>query len=532
MMEVRENAGKRGLAARARSAWRWFFAAGNNTFPAEDSLRLGSSGPAASFCAKWGYLAVGAIFVHALVLALYGEVQQWLQYAILGAFVVALILSALKRLDYGKRFLEGMPIGLILLIALAIRIIWVVASDVTQTSDFQFYDRAAVLIARGYRWINPAWPTGAPVLYASIYAIFGHYPMLPQVLACFLSTLQIFFVFDITRRTMGSSLAGKIAALVMAFLPEHFIYTNLTGTEVPFATLVLGAVWLLGIKRGRYVSRVFLAGFLLGLANWVRPNAPLALAAVMLFVILKKVADEGWFTRVKISCATAVAFVAISLPFIWFNYYHLGIRSATISQKSGYNLMFGTNLEWGGQWNMDDEAALDKELSHRIIPKSSEPMIFKNRVAGEIGRWRLKNAPGEILDMALRRKISGLWATPACLIWSFDKSRFHPWYNFAHYTSTLYHVTMVVLASLAIFKQRSAFLMFDERWIFVALAVSATLVHLIFEVQPRYHNAYLPIFAICIGGFARSFENAAGKIIPFAQGEAIDRLFPKTRRAA
>ena len=129
-------------------------------------------------------------------------------------------------------------------------------------------------------------------------------------------------------------------------------------------------------------------------------------------------------------------------------------------------------------------------------------------------------------------RFPALWATPACLIWSFDKSRFYPWYNFAHYTSTLYHVTMVVLASWAIFKQRSAFLKFDERWIFVALAVSATLVHLIFEVQPRYHNAYLPIFAICIGGFARSFENAAGKIIPFARGEAIDRLFPKTRKAA
>ena len=113
--------------------------------------------------------------------------------------------------------------------------------------------------------------------------------MLPQMLCCFLSTLQIFFVFDITRRTMGSSLAGKIAALVMTFLPEHFLYTNLTGTEVPFATLVLGRGLDAGNRaRALCFARVSGGRFCSGLANWVRPNAPLVLAAVMLFVILRK----------------------------------------------------------------------------------------------------------------------------------------------------------------------------------------------------------------------------------------------------
>jgi hypothetical protein len=507
--------------------------AGNDTLPTEKTMRLDPrSGGIAAFCAKWGYLAVAAVFVHALVLALYADVHKWLPYAILGAFAIVFLLAAANKFAHAKRWLEETPIGAILVVALAIRVIWVAMSDVTQTSDFQFYDRAAVLIARGFRWINPAWATGAPVFYASIYSVFGHFPMVAQMVCCFLSTLQIFFVFDISRRALGSSLAGKTAALAMTFWPEHFLYTNLTGSEVPFATLVLAAVWILGVERGRYVSKVFLAGFLLGLANWVRPNAPMVLAAVMLFVILRKVADEGWFTRLKLSTAALAAFTAISLPIVWFNYYHLHIFSPTVSQKSGYNLMFGTNLESGGQWNWADEMALQKELSHRPFPKDREEMIFRNQVAGEIGRWRLRTAPLEILDMGFRQKISGLWATPACLIWSFEKSKVHQWYDFAHYGSALYHVSMIVLACWAVFKQRSAFMKLDERWIFVALALAATAFHMIFEVQARYHNAYLPVFAFCIAGFARSFECAAGKIVPFARGEALGRLFAEKRKAA
>ena len=42
---------------------------------------------------------------------------------------------------------------------------------------------------------------------------------------------------------------------------------------------------------------------------------------------------------------------------------------------------------------------------------------------------------------------------------------------------------------------------FDERWIYAAAALLATISHVLLEVQPRYHFGYLPIFAICIGSY-------------------------------
>ena len=77
MTEVQENAGKQRIARPRRDRLGdGFSRRGTIRSRPRKSLRLGLGDPRLrGFCAKWGYLAVGAIFVHALVLALYVDVQ-------------------------------------------------------------------------------------------------------------------------------------------------------------------------------------------------------------------------------------------------------------------------------------------------------------------------------------------------------------------------------------------------------------------------------------------------------------------------
>jgi hypothetical protein len=439
-------------------------------------------------------------------------------FCILAGLVLFGAVGGLKWLGRG---IDYVPIGAIIILALLLRLAWALGSGVTQTTDFAGYDGHALAIAQGGPWIYFVHPPGASVLYAIPYALFGHAVWMNQCLLALLSTLQVVLVYDIARRILNGPRSGKIAALVLAFWPEHIIYNNLLCSEVPYATFALLAVWLLAHRTGfqpvqergagcqpalqntrrTSLKLVLLAGIALGLANWVRATAPLLLAAAAIYLLVKKNGEETFRRRINYAAALAGGFLLPSLVLAVLNYRDHGAFSIASSQRSGYNLLFGTSIEDEGIYNEADEKLVNEEIARRGIPPGADPDRFKDRVARQLGLWRLRQEPLEILSMAIQKKFPHLWGYPAYLKWSFETSRYAGWYDPVFNTALIYHLVMLGLTVLAVMSRRAWFSIWDERWILAAAAVLATLSHLVLEVQPRYHHAYLPVFALCIAGF-------------------------------
>jgi hypothetical protein len=460
----------------------------------------------AAWIRRLSYLAFGLMLAYVFAILLinytYGLTEKLKLLGLLGLCWLGWKYSGEKL----RQLLGRVRISPIIILALLIRLAWVLSSGVVQTSDFAGYDEDAWKIANGGKWFGVFRTSGAPIFYALHYWIFGHYPLLPQISLALLSTLQVYLVYDLTNRVLGDKNAGKIAALALAFWPEHILYNNLLCTEVPFATLILWSVWLLWSDARWYAGRIFLAGVCLGMATWVRPNAPIFLAAVLAFVMLKKVGATPLWTRTRLALGGLAGFALLTAPIVYLNYRDAGIISAIPSQQSGYNLMFGTSVAERGRWNEADCEILKAELSRRERPPGMNHFVFTNQVAREIGLNRLKTQPLSILYTAVRYKIPELWGLPAGLCWSLETSRLKANYYTICYLAVFYHGVMVALCAWIVLRHGRLFAPLDQRWIYILAVLLATMSHLILEVQGRYHHGYLPILAICIGGYACSLS--------------------------
>jgi hypothetical protein len=459
--------------------------------------------PATALLTRTSYLIFGLLLMYVFTVMFVRNVSDLRLKLFIGGFFVLFFWCGSYYRQWINRVLNNIRLSHILLLAMAIRLAWVLSSGVEQTSDFASYDADARQIADGGKWINILRSSGAPLFYALHFKIFGHWPLVPQISLALLSTLQIYLVHGLASRTLGNINAGKIAALVMTFWPEHIIYNNLLCTEVPFSTLTLLAIWLLWPDARGYAWRVFLSGICLGAANWVRPNAPIFLVAMLLFVLLQKRYSASIWNRIRPAIIGFVGFAIMLMPIIFLNYRDFGIISIIPSQCSGNNLMFGTNLASHGNYYEPDCELVESEAARRGCPPNMNPCLFRNQIAREISISRLKDRPFQILGMAVSRKIPELWGYPAGLFWSFETSRFKDIYIAVFHAALAYQVIILGLSAWIVLRHRRFFTVMDERWIYVAAVLLVTLSHVILEVQPRYHHACLPILAICVGAYAR-----------------------------
>jgi len=480
----------------------------------------------------WTYLAFSLMLIYVFLVMITININDSLLRLIIVGFIGLFFLAWKYRFNTIGRALNNVRLSHILLLAVAIRLAWVLTSGVEQTTDFAGYDADAWQIANGEKWFSILRPAGAPIFFAVQYWIFGHITLIPQISLALLSTLQIYLVYDISSRTLADKNAGKIAAAVMTLWPEHIIYNNLLCTEVPFTTLVLLSVWLLWSDTRGYTWRVLLAGICLGTANWVRPNAPIIFAAMLAFLLLRKQGPLSIWNRGRAALAGLAGFAVMIAPIAYLNYQDNGSISLIPTKRSGYNLMYGTNLVSHGNYYDPDNNLVDAEALRRGGRPGMESYIFRDQIAGEIGLARLKEQPLKILRMAVCRKIPNLWGNPATLIWSFETSRFKDYYYRVYLAAMIYNVIILCLSGWAVLRRRKLFAILDERWIYVAAVLLATLSHVILEVQPRYHHAFLPVFAMCIGAFARPLHIAETVKITRCSSAELEESAIDTRQQA
>jgi len=459
--------------------------------------------PLLNIVSKVGCIALAIILLYSLATGTWagfaGQIKGDSVLFWIGLFLFLLFIPV-SSFEIVRRVAQRISWKYVFIVAVLLRLGWVLFSGVEQVSDFKYFDQMALDILDGKYVINPEKPTGASLFFALHYCIFGYNTIYPQFSIAVLSGIQVLLVYSLIVQATSNRAIAVFSSGLLAVWPEHIIYTNLLGSDVLYGTTVLAAIWLISNSRrlAGYpsASLVFGAGLMLGIAHWIRPLAPLFILISALFLLIDRNTVWG---RMRNTLSFVVAVILMIAPIMWLNQSIIGFPSPMLSRQGGFSLLVGTNLASRGQYNRND-VRLRERVAEQMHNPNEHPVVLRDRVAKELGIRRLKKHPVEFLKMAFRYKFWNFWGKPADLYWSIpgwkDSAVYLPFCGIAW----LYHMIMILLCGVVILRQsQPKMLEWNAATIYVYAALATTLVHLFLEAQPRYHHTFLPLIAIYAG---------------------------------
>ena len=232
------------------------------------------------------------------------------------------------------------------------------------------------------------WPPAYPFLLSRLYLLFGHVPM-TGVAVNFLFSLATAYLAYLIARAVWNERIGRWTLLLLACLPSQILFVNVLASEVLFAPLLLGGIYVALISTGRSRFRwwrPFFCGFLLGLAALTRSIALLCLLPVIYFWLRQS-------RRLKTGLLLALLGIAgmsvVVVPWMVRNYYVVG--SFAINTNTGINLFIGNqpssgmgyNQHAANEYDVNDpsrEAEIDRETTRRAWQYIKEhPWAFARR---------------------------------------------------------------------------------------------------------------------------------------------------------
>lgn len=294
------------------------------------------------------------------------------------------------------RALRLPPVWVILVLALALRVVWVMVVPIERVSDSLAYDTfARNIIEHGvYGWTpeepGAYWAVGAAGIYAGAYTLFGVNDFAVIFVNLLSSLLAVWCVAVLGQRWFDETV-GRLAALLLAIWPLLIQYTSILASELHFIALfLLGMViWEHArFKTLRGLVLIALAGLVFGLATYVRPIALLVPAALAIAALLQS-PKQGLVLSARAVLVTIVIFAVIS-PWSARNERIFG-EPVFVSTNFWPNFWMGNNPETTGEYQPLPPAAEQAgEIERAAITKELAVAYLKEDPLGFVGRTLLK----------------------------------------------------------------------------------------------------------------------------------------------
>jgi hypothetical protein len=172
-------------------------------------------------------------------------------------------------------------IVVVALVALVLRLAFVIARDRPPVSDEVDYDRLAWTLATTGRYSDEGVPTayrpiGYPAFVAAIYSVAGPRPGAVHAVQAVLDAASAVLLFAIA----GGGTLGLLAALFWALFPAAILYTDLLMPETIFTVCLLAAACLTRRAFPATAGGALALGLCLGTAALIRPAALLLVGAL------------------------------------------------------------------------------------------------------------------------------------------------------------------------------------------------------------------------------------------------------------
>jgi len=324
-------------------------------------------------------------------------------------------------------------LGLILVLALGLRLERAVNSDTDPRRDSQNYARIATALYEDGRFgdedmVNASdYSPGAPMFFAAMYVVGGApFPERALIGVALLGAAMVLLVYLLGRRLMGRSppraaaAAGLLAALGAAIYPPYLEYNGRLMSEPVGAFLVAAAVlaYLWALDRPARLRRWLVPGALLGAAVMTRPEYLAVAAGLGLVALIVVARRSGRGDGLRGAALLLVACAAVLAPWTIRNALVLD-RLVPVSTGAGKAFFIGTYLPGDG-FEIETKAELARrfrapsesldQLLDRVA--AERPELDRDRALSRAGRENLGDyAWGEPLDYAamLAAKAERIW---------------------------------------------------------------------------------------------------------------------------
>ncbi len=428
--------------------------------------------------------------------------------------------------DYIKKkciWVEWLFVIGVLAAGIVFRIWYINTYSVGMESDYKFYYDVAKMIR------NNTLLTQANNEYIALFPnTFGYSYVLSLVMRVFGTTPEVCLYFNVaisaltsffcyrTGKNLAGSIGGITAFLFSWFWPSQIIFSNINGSEATFTCLLMGGVLLTVYVMKKYdgtgkasaapIVLHFLLGIILSLASSIRPMSVIFFIALVLclFTVKKKLQyrniNDLSLGNIFVSKGWLRAVVVIAGYLICTQVINGGIsnaiqKDAAGSGAMGYSLMVGVNIESDGGYSEDLMNILNNSY------KETQSATEANKVCMDIAKESVMSDPMGTLEL-FAKKYYLIWsnddyATTTNIVTMNNQNILTPdrenlMYGAAVWNN-VYYLFMVFLSlvgAVYLFKRDSNGL------ILPVFFIGAALLHILVEMQNRYHYYLLQNFSL------------------------------------
>ena len=295
---------------------------------------------------------------------------------------------------------------LVVVLALALRVGWVLLVPTKPVGDFAMYvESAAHFVKFGSFDSEYIFMPGYVFLLAAVQALGGGW-LACKLVGAVAGSLAAGAVYGIARRLWDSRAAALVAGMLCALWPAGVAMSSVTGTDMPAAALIsLGCYFLLRYSPKAPRLAAVLFGVFMGLATYIRAIAlPLCALAVFCF----RASGLGWKPALRntaISCAVAALLLS---PWALRNRLRYG-ETFVSDSHGGETALVGANPNTDGHYSRSLNRMFHEATGYTIL---AEPHREADRAALSLARRWMRFDPALPSDW-FSPKPSGCWFTNA-----------------------------------------------------------------------------------------------------------------------
>ena len=429
-------------------------------------------------------------------------------------------------------------LGIVTILALSFSasILWGLFIESVPTSDFFVFHRAAGRLSMGeFAYLFSAKSPPAVAYYAAFHWLLGPTYMTNYIASSVAWTGGAALAYKALRSLYDDEKKVKFVCATLAFCPAFVVFSPVVSSESVFFLLSAVCAWLisrhivgLSSSPGLYIAvGLATAGLFL-----TRANGILALLLCVSIIAVAGTRSPAEIEQEDLESKTrryrhplALCTIVLTAFFlVCFAYGYLSWQSGqglkvTSPQRGSVYLLFGTNMERGGRYNVADLELAGYRGENKL------PLDQANERARKIAIERIANDPIGFISFSLTDKVAQLWDRQYSLyiLALGDKERTEKFYQqrTSIGTSSLRSIAdsvtdpsqppsirvwpLVFISLDGVF--RVTLLLFLFMLIseirrpspYLALGMVAFLLsvpHILIEVQPRYHLAMTPFIIV------------------------------------
>lgn len=407
-------------------------------------------------------------------------------------FIIELVMIIIGSIMSFSKIRHRYKIWSLLLMALFLRIFWILSVNTMPMSDFNtMYQNAKEILAgnidvlKGYTYLA-RFPHLIPMTFymAGIIKLFPiHNLLVMKILNAIFGTISVYLLYKLSDNFIKSERNKLFVLILGAVFPPFITYTSVLCTENLAIPLYLGTLIMFYKAKARTNEQAkyfIISGGLLALSNLFRGVAIVFLIAFFIYILL--CTEKSKFTNIGyLVLGYIVITVGISGTLLKAGLLERPLWKGA-EPSSATLLLKGTNFEHNGQWNLEDAKFVDEHLKDDNLT-----ILCLEKVKERI----LSKSPKEIISFYIK-KFSSQWRVGDCsgTYWAYMGAAL-PIKSTLPVTFQLIYSVILAFSCIALFKDNNKNVVLLN-----IILCGCGLLFTIIETQSRYSYIVSWIFII------------------------------------